>query len=509
MGGESMDALERLKRIDSEVYHLERIVAVLGWDQQTYMPAKAIEGRAEQIAEMQTLVHEKSTSGVIGEILETLGASDDAPSGSLDVTTIEGAFVRAWHRRYSREQKVPTELVSRIARETSKAQAVWAQAKQENRFSDFAPNLETVLELVVEVAEHVGYEAHIYDALLDEFEPWMTTKEVEEVFDPLAARLVPVVQAIGDAPKINDAFLRVEYSSAKQEVFGREVLEAIGFPLDSGRLDVSPHPFTTSLGGRDVRLTTRYNPKHMQSSMFGTIHEAGHGLYELGFSDAIADSILASGASLGIHESQSRTWENLIGRSRSFWRRFFPRLQELFPDQLGSVTDEDFYRAINTVEPSLIRVEADEVTYSLHIILRFELEKRLITGDLRVADLPVAWRDEMKRLLGIEPPDDSLGVLQDIHWSMGAFGYFPTYALGNLYGAQFDRAMRDDIADIDELIADGDFSTILQWQRTHIHGKGSTRTAAELCRDVSGDTLDSDHFLEYIRGKYNELYHLS
>ncbi len=498
-------AYDWLRDNSVETAYMVSAAQVLAWDQRTYMPGGGHAHRAEQMAIMAKLLHGRTTDSLIGERLADVEGSDMV----ADPLSAAAVNVREWRRDYDRSARIPQKLAMDLARETAQGESVWEAARPRNDWDAFVPHLARIVNLLKEKASALGYENEPYDALLDEYEPWMTTKAVEEVFDPLVARLVPVVQAIGDAPKIDDAFLQLDYSPAKHEVFGREVLEAIGFPLDSGRLDVSPHPFTTSLGDRDVRLTTRYNPKHMQSSMFGTIHEAGHGLYELGFSDAIADTILANGASLGMHESQSRTWENLIGRSRSIWRRFFPRLQELLPEQLGSVTDEDFYRAINTVEPSLIRVEADEVTYSLRIILRFELEKRLITGDLRVADLPVAWRDEMKRLLGMEPPDDSLGVLQDIHRSMGDFGYFPTYALGNLYGAQFDRAMRDDIADTDELIANGEFGTILPWQRTHIHGKGSIRTAAELCRDVSGDTLDPDHFLDYIRGKYNELYHLS
>ena len=503
-----MNDIERLREIDTEIYYLETAAALLSWDQETYMPKRGISGRAEQLAALQTLIHQKTTSDEIGRILDQYGVSDETPSGDHTIDSFEGAFLRAWNRKYGRQKKLPEELIGRIARETSKAQATWSEAKEQDNFEMFAPSLEIVLGLAREVAEHIGYKEHPYDALLDEYEPGMKTAEVTRIFSELGERLAPIVANIASAPQIDDSFFQADFAVADQEAFGREVLADLGFPTDSGRLDVSSHPFTITIGGNDVRLTTRYAADHFQTSLFGTIHEAGHGLYELGFGESIANTVLAVGTSLGIHESQSRTWENLIGRSRPFWNRYLPRLVEYFPDQLRDVTIEKFYRAINKVEPSFIRVEADEVTYGLHIILRTTIEPLMITGDLKIADLPDAWRSESKRLLGIEPPTDSLGLLQDIHWSMGGFGYFPTYLLGNLYGAQFDRAMRETIGDVSNLIEAGDFATILDWQRNNIHAHGSSKTAAELCDSVTGERLNPSYFGDYIEQKFSEVYGL-
>ena len=503
-----MQDLSQLREIDAEVFHLERAAALLSWDQETYMPKMGIEGRSEQIAALETLVHQKATSDEVGRLLEAAGASESASPGSFELSSFEGAFLRAWSRRYYRQKKIPHKLVGRLAKEASKAQAIWSAAKEANEFPMFAPSLELVVELVREMVEHIGYTDNPYDALLEGYEPESSSAEIAGIFSALADRLSPIVRAIGEAEKPDVSFLGRSFSIGDQEKFGRSVIAEIGFPADAGRLDVSSHPFATSIGTRDVRLTTRYSTDHFQTSLFGSMHEAGHGLYELGFDDTIAGTILANGTSLGIHESQSRSWENLIGRSRAFWIRYLPRLSDVFPSQLQGVSVDQFYSAINTVESSHIRVEADEVTYSLHIILRFNLEMRIIAGELAIGDLPDAWRAESARLLGIEPPSDSLGVLQDIHWSMGAFGYFPTYALGNLYGAQFDAAMRSDLKDVDRLIEAGEFGALLTWQREHIHKHGSAKTAREICQSVSGEGLNPAYFADYVERKYSALYAL-
>jgi carboxypeptidase Taq len=334
----------------------------------------------------------------------------------------------------------------------------------------------------------------------------MTTSMVTSLFDGMEPRLRELLGRISERPQPDDSFLHTEYPVDLQERFGKQLLGEMGYDFRRGRLDVSAHPFSTTLGRDDVRLTTRYNPHYFKTSVFGTIHEGGHGLYELGFDPAFGGTILADAASLGIHESQSRLWENMIGRSLPFWDCHLPSLREIFPGQLDGVTPERFYRAVNRVEPSLIRVEADEVTYNLHIILRFRLETALLANDLRVDDLPAAWNEQSSLLLGIRPDRDAVGVLQDVHWSLGLFGYFPTYALGNLYAARFLETMRGDIPDLDDRIRKGNLTAILDWLRGAIHRHGSVYPASELCRRVTGSELAPDAFIEYLERKYAAVY---
>ena len=455
------------------------------------------------------MLHRKITDSVIGRSLDELGCSEDRPSGTTDEDSLSRAYIRALYREYSRAVKLPERLVTDLARSASLAQASWIRARKDNDFSGFVPHLKQIIDLNLEKADCLGYEEHPYDALLDEYEPWMKTGEVRRVFAELKDYLKNLVSRIMDAGQVDDSFLFKEYPVERQESFGRTVLSDMGFDFSRGRLDVSAHPFTTSLGCDDVRITTRYKSDFFKTSIFGIIHEAGHALYELGFGDDIRGNLLAQGASLGIHESQSRTWENMIGRSRGFWKAYLPVLKDFFPRQLDGVDVDAFYRAVNKVEPSLIRIEADEVTYSMHIILRFELETALLEKNLVVEDLPAAWNDGMKDLLGIVPSSDSDGVLQDIHWSMGAFGYFPTYALGNLYGAQFYRTMRHDIRDLDSRIEKRDLGCVLDWLRENIHKTGSIYSAEELMRQVTGGGLSTGPFTDYLEDKYSRIYDLS
>lgn len=497
------DARELLKKIDREVCLLRHAQALLGWDQETYMPPRGVEERAEQLAFLQGLIHERTVSPAVARALETA----DAGSGT-GTEDPDGPFLRAWKRRYDRAVKLPAELVVRLARATGLGQARWAEAKKSSDFSIFQPSLEEILGLTVESAGLIGYREHPYDALLDEYEPWMTTAEVDRLFTDLRDSLGPLVRSIAGARQVRDDFLYRSYPVDAQEAFGRRVLAAMGFPSERGRLDVSMHPFTTTLGSDDVRITTRYNERNIKSALFGTIHECGHALYELGFSEKIRGTILADGTSLGIHESQSRMWENMIGRGMAFWTRWYPVLKSSFPGLLDDVPLDIFYRGINKVEGSLVRVEADEVTYSLHIVLRFLLEKDLVTGALTVKDLPEAWRAMSKDILGKVPEKDADGVLQDIHWSMGAIGYFPTYALGNLYGAQFHAALLRDIPDLEDRILAGDLAGVSEWLGRKIHSAGASRTAAELALEVTGSPLDSSWFVRYLADKYSEIYEL-
>jgi carboxypeptidase Taq len=498
-------ALEQLHEIDREICLLNHTGALLSWDRETMMPRQGNDERARQLELLEGLVHDRLTAARTGELLEAAGSTGENPLGGEQLPEEERAFLRAFRREYDRAVKLPKRLVTDFAREVSISQQVWADAREKDDFESFSPSLERLLRLNREKAEALGYEEHPYDPLLDEFEPWMTTRTVSSVFADLREKLVPMAERITEQQTGDDAFLNQTFPVERQERFGRMVLDAMGYDFSRGRLDVSTHPFTTAVGGDDVRITTRYNPDYFRSSIFGTIHEAGHALYEMGTDPRFKGTILGGGTSLGIHESQSRMWENMIGRSISFWRHFYPQLRETFPEQLEEVQLSDFLKAVNTVRPSLIRIEADEVTYSLHIILRFELEQALITGDLAVQDLPGAWNDGMERLLGIRPGTDAEGVLQDIHWAMGAVGYFPTYALGNLYAAQFYRAMERQLGDVEGRIARGDLASIREWLGEHIHRPGASQTASELVRKVAGEELDPDYFISYLDAKFDRL----
>ena len=491
-------AMEAARERDAEITRLGHIAAALEWDQETYMPDAATGERAAQIALLAGLHHDKASSSEWGGLLADL---DAAAEGEVD-----RAFLREAHKRWEKKTKVPKDLAVELARSASLAQSAWAKARKENDFSAFAPHLEGLLGLQRRYAEAVDPEADAYDVLLDEYEPGATGAEVAEVFDGLAAGLDRLLSAIrGGTPPRAD-FLARSYDVGKQDAFGRRIHEWMGFDTNRGRLDLSVHPFTTSLGADDVRITTRYEASNVLSGLFSNIHEAGHGLYEQGYARDIRGSLLADGASLGIHESQSRFWENVLGRSRAFWERWYHEFRALFPGNLDGVDAQAFYRAVNLVEPSLIRVDADEVTYSYHIIIRFRLERALLSGDLPVADLPGAWNDAYSHLLGVSVPDDADGCLQDVHWSAGLFGYFPTYALGNLYAAQFTRAMESAVGPLESRMEDDDASAILGWLRQNIHAHGRTFLPGELCRKVTGAPLDPRHFLEYLEGKYAGVY---
>ncbi|MCL2473106.1 MAG: carboxypeptidase M32, partial [Treponema sp.] len=386
------------------------------------------------------------------------------------------------------------------------SQAAWAVARRDNDFSSFLPHLEKMVEFSKKKAFYWGYNDNPYDGLLDIYEGGMGVEEIDAVFTPLGAKLSALLKLISSRPRPDCSFLERTFDTEKQACFSRELMSRLGFAKERGRLDISAHPFTTTLGADDVRITTRYLPQQVQSGIFSTIHESGHAFYEMDLPQELRGSCLADGASMGIHESQSRLWENVIGRSRAFWEHMFPVLQSYFPDALSRPNTEDFYRAINLVEPSLVRIEADEVSYSLHIILRFELEKALFSGALLPSELPSAWRKKMKELLGVEPETDAQGVLQDIHWSMGSFGYFPSYALGNLYGLQFWEKMNADVSGVEEAIASGNFTPIRGWLRDTIYVWGHRLEPRELLKKITGKGLSAAPFLNYIESKYKGIY---
>jgi len=498
--------IDKLKKIGEELTGLIHIIELLHWDQETKIPKNGAVERANQIAYLSELYHQKSTSDEINNLFDKIGFVDENLVDNEKYSTVDRAFLKKFNREFNRERKLPTNLVVQLAKETSLAQAVWHEARAKKNFSVFAPSFRKIVDLLKEKADRIGFETHPYDALLDEYEPFMNSENVKNIFKPLQMGLTEILKKIRASNSIDTQFLSQNFSVKKQDEFGRMVLKDMGYFNGSGRLDISAHPFTITLGSNDVRITTRYDEASLFSGLFSDIHEGGHALYELGFSKNIQGNILATGTSLGIHESQSRMWENQIGRSYKFWEFYYPKLKELFKGELKNVGLDDFYRAVNNVSSSLIRVEADEVTYNLHIILRFEIEMLLINGDIDVKDLPKIWNDKMEQYFGIRPADDSEGVLQDVHWASGLIGYFPTYALGNIYAAQFYNKMKNEINDVEKEISKGKFNEILRWLRHNIHSFGSMYNAEELCERVTGEPLNSKYFLNYIDDKYKKIY---
>jgi carboxypeptidase Taq len=499
---------ERLRELRTrlgETNDLEAAARVLEWDQMTYMPPGGTAARAEQLATLRKTAHALFVSDEIGRLLEEL----QAEAADLDYDSDEASLVRVTARDYERKRKIPVSLIAEMARVTALAQEAWVQARAEAKYPHFQPHLQKVVDLNIQLAEALGYKDRIYDALLDLFEPEMKTAQVIRVFDELKAGLVPLVRAIAEKKDaVDDAILYCDYDGEKQWAFGLEVLRQMGFDFERGRQDKSAHPFTTSFSVNDVRLTTRVHRNQFRTALFGSIHEGGHALYEQGLRPALERTPLCDGVSLGVHESQSRLWENVIGRSRGFWTFYFPRLKEFFPQQLDGVDLETFYRAINKVEPSMIRTEADEVTYNLHIFLRLEIENDMLEGKVNLSDLPEAWNTKMKDYLDIVPANDAEGVLQDIHWSTGTIGYFPTYALGTLLSVQFYNQALSEIPEISAQIERGNFAPLRTWLKERIHVHGKKFTPAEMVKRVTGSELSARPFVEYLRAKYSDIYEL-
>jgi len=438
----------------------------------------------------------------IGNLLDKL----EPEVSKLDYGSIEASLVRYTRRQYEKARKVPGDLVAEIAGVSALAKQAWRKAREDSDFSLFLPHLEKLVTLNMRKAEALGYKDRLYDPLLDQFEPGMTTEQVETIFSELKRGLIPIVKAISDRKVPDHEFLHKEYPENSQWDFGLEVIRDIGFDLKRGRQDISTHPFTSVNSINDVRLTTRIQKNYFSSAFFATLHECGHGLYHQGGDPEVEGTILEGGTSLGMHESQSRMLENLVGRNREFWKYFFPRLKARFPKQLSDVDLESFYRAINRVLPSLIRVEADEVTYNLHIMMRFELELAMLEDRIKLKELPELWNAKTKEYLGIVPDNDRVGVLQDIHWSGWSMGYFPTYCLGNLISAQLFDKLNEDLPELSEQFATGDFKPWLGWLKTHVHQHHRKFTAQELLKRITGKPLSAQHLLQYLRKKYSDIY---
>lgn len=460
--------------------------------------------RAEHLSRLAGVTHDMLVAAETARLLDAVGASPAGP-GSVDAD-----LIRVARRDYDQATKVPTSLVAEMTRHASLAHPIWVHARERNDFAAFAPVIERTFELARELAEHLGYRERPYDALLDRFEPGTTSSQVDAVFAQLKARLVPLAAAIRSQARTDeDALLHGQFDIQDQERFGLQIIRAFGFDLTRGRLDQVVHPFEVAFSRDDVRITTRYDRSYIADALFSTLHEAGHGMYEQGVGAELEGTPLASGASSALHESQSRLWENLVGRSMGVWQRFYPELQQIFPAQLGSAPLDHFYRAINRVQPSFVRVDADEVTYNLHIMLRYEMEQGLLAGEIAAADAASVWNDKMEEYLGIRPPNDTLGILQDTHWADGLIGYFPTYTLGNVLSVQFFDRAREERPEIDTELASGDFGTLLGWLQERVYRHGRRFEPLDLVQRATGRPMTTEPYLAYLEGKYGALYSLS
>lgn len=496
--------LEQFKKLLAEFTDLSRANALAGWDQQVYMPHGAAEDRGNILATLAGVAHEKFTSAEMGSLLEALIPQ----AKEMDPDSDDACLILRTAHDFEKQTKIPTEKVAEYAQVFTLAEVAWEHAREEKNFKLFQPNLEKIVDLRREYSSYFQPYDHIYDPQLDDFEPGLKTADVLKIFDKLRPQQVALLKAIAEKPEIDDSFLNLEFPEKDQWAFGEEVISKFGFDWNRGRQDSSVHPFTTSFGIGDVRITTHVYTNRAASALFSTMHEGGHALYEQGISTSIGRYQIATGASMAVHESQSRLWENIIGRSKAFWKFFYPKFQQTFPTQLGKVSLDQFYRAINKVQPSFIRTESDEATYNLHIMLRMELEIALLEGKLAVKDLPEAWNARMKEYLGVVPPNDRLGVLQDVHWSSGLMGYFPTYALGNLISAQIWEKVQSDIPTIEAQIESGKFDELLGWLRTNIHRHGAKFEPQVLVKRVTGSEIVAEPYMRYLTGKYSEIYGL-
>jgi carboxypeptidase Taq len=487
-----------------EIADVGSAISLLRWDQEVNMPKKAGPGRGQQLATLSGLHHRMLTSAAIGELLDRL--EDEGATLPED----DRKLVSETRYDYERSRKLPEEFVETFAAEQSKAYEVWVEARKASNFGMFRPNLARLVALLRQKAEYLGYEETPYNALLEDFERGMRADVLTALFADLATRQSALVARIMDSPDQPDLpWLNQNWYRKPQWEFTLRVLKDLGYDLDAGRQDQSVHPFSISFDVHDVRVTTRISRSDLFMGITGSLHECGHALYEQGFRESDRRTPLAGAPSLAIHESQSRLWENLVGRSLPFWHFYLPVLRKYFPNQLDHVDEQAFYRGINRVRPSFIRVEADECTYNLHVILRYEIERGLIEGSLAVDDVPAAWNQKMADLLGLDVKNDSDGCLQDIHWSHGAMGYFPTYALGNLYAAQLFEAIEKAIPDLEAQIREGEFDALLGWLRTHVHQYGRRKMAAAIVRDCTGNEPSAEPFLHYLERKYGALYGLS
>jgi len=499
-----------LRTLLREAATIGSIGSLLGWDQETYMPPAASAHRGDQAALVARLHHERATSPRLGELIAACEAR-----ASLMADPATAANVREMRRDYDLATKLPTELVSELARVGSLAQEAWKEARARSDFQHYVPRLTELIGLVRRKAQCLGTpkgangaQGELYDALLDEYEPGMTAARIETIFTPLRQRLAPfIAEVAASKAAVDRTVLEIEVPPAKQEAFARTVLHAMRFDMTAGRLDTTTHPFCSGMAPGDTRLTFRYSKDGFLEPLYGVMHEAGHGLYEQGLpKDEHFGEPLGESVSLGIHESQSRMWENFVGRSRAFWEWARPHAREVFGPVMDRFSADTMFRAANIVNPSFIRVEADETTYNLHIMLRFQIERAIIAGQLAVKDIPGEWNSLVEQYLGLKVPDDRRGCLQDVHWSFGAFGYFSTYTLGNLYAGQLWETINQQIPGLDAQLASGDFGPLKEWLNTNIHRHGKRYRAEELCRNITGHPLSADALMRHLEGKIRPIY---
>lgn len=501
--GQTSEALyQQYKDITQKAADLNNASAVLGWDQEVYMPSKGFDMRGRQLATLASLAHEMVTSDAYGNLLQELagrGDLEDAAKRNVELSLED----------YNKNKKLPAAFVEQLTQQTSASYSAWLQSRKENKYSIYAPELEKMIALKRQQADMYGYTAHPYDALLDEYEKGATVALLDGVFSKVKTELPILLDKIKAAPQVDDSFFIQHFPRQQQWDFSIDVLKEMGYDFTAGRQDISEHPFTTSFSPEDVRVTTRVDENNYASLLWSTIHEGGHALYEQGLPVAQYGLPLGAAASLGVHESQSRLWENCVGRGTYFWQYFYPKLQQYFPQQLSNVSGHVFYKGMNKVQPSLIRTEADEVTYHFHVMIRYEIEKALISGELYPEDLAETWNGLYKKYLGITPPDDKQGVLQDVHWAHGSFGYFPTYSLGSFYAAQLYVQAEKDITNLPEMMAQGNFTHLLQWLRDNVHQYGRRYTSEEICKRVTGSGLNFEVFMDYARQKFATVYDIS
>ncbi|WP_079909063.1 carboxypeptidase M32 [Paenibacillus sp. 32352] len=495
------DFKEYLKKMKS----YEEAIGLLYWDMRTGAPKKGIATRSEVVGMLSGEYFALSVSEQMGEMLEYF----KEPDTYAQLSRTDRTIVDECKKEYDRSKKIPQKLHQEYVVLTSQAESVWEEAKEASDYKMFQPYLEKIVATNLEFIKLWGYEGHKYNTLLDMYEPGMTVSKLDQVFGALRDKVVPLLAAIQQSNhKPTTGFLQQTFEKEKQKQFSLFILKQMGYDFEAGRLDETVHPFATGLNPGDVRITTRYLLDDVNSALFGTIHEGGHALYEQNISPKLIGTPLCTGTSMGIHESQSRFWENMIGRSRPFWRRYFGDLQQNYPGQFDSVSVEDYYRATNEVKPSLIRIEADELTYNLHIMVRYEIEKALFSESVSVADLPDVWNEKYKEYLGVVPDNDGEGVLQDVHWAGGSFGYFPSYALGNMYAAQIGRTLRKELPDFDQLIEGGKLLPIKDWLTDKIYQYGKELSPNEIILQVTGEELNPDYLVDYLTEKYSDIYKL-
>jgi carboxypeptidase Taq len=480
-------------------------ISLMFWDLRTGAPKKGVEQRSETIGTLSSEVFNMSVSEEMGEYLQALSA----PEVQDELSEITRKMVEVSKKEYDKNKKIPADEYKEFVILTSKAESAWEEAKEKVDFTNFAPYLEKIVAYLRKYVERIGYEGHPYNALLDDYEPGVTVDVLDRVFGELREKLVPLVKAVTESPtQPKTDFLFTHFSKEKQKAFSLDILKQLQYDFQAGRLDTTVHPFAATINRNDVRITTKYDEKDFRTAIFGTIHECGHALYEQNIAEELIGTPLCDGTSMGIHESQSLFCENFVGRNYSFWKKNYSLLKEYSDGQFDDVSLDEFYKAINVAGPSLIRIEADEMTYSLHIILRYEIEKALINGEIEVKDLPQIWNDKMEEYLGVRPTHDGEGVLQDVHWSGGALGYFPSYALGYIYASQLKNKMNEDIPNYDELLEAGDFTPIKEWLTKNVHQYGKMKKPLEIIQDITGEGLNPSYLVDYLEKKYKAVYEL-